>query len=323
MYGVSSSLLSCFPKLLPLEPFFKFFFTVTNTKSKSQNNQTFNSTLDFHAIKSPNLSTLMGNPLLSILFIISTIHFAKDEIKITQIRHDSRPMILFQKFGFTSNGHVSIVVKHISWRSKHQNVELNLSSFGFFLIRDESFSKILNESEYTNKFCMLSSHYVTLVLRLDHFSEPEDKTYHGSIIVDEPDEYNLVFSNCQPEFEVSMIVQMEMYNIYKNGEKGFLSVGQNPLPKLYFLFFMVYSVFFATWVFVCIKKRSIIEKIHLVTCALLIFKSMKMLCASEDYMFIKTTGTPHGWDIAFYFFGFFKGVTLFTVIILIGTGWSF
>lgn len=35
------------------------------------------------------------------------------------------------------------------------------------------------------------------------------------------------------------------------------------------------------------------------------------------------TGTPHGWDVLFYIFQFFRVVLLFTVIILIGTGWSF
>ena len=40
-------------------------------------------------------------------------------------------------------------------------------------------------------------------------------------------------------------------------------------------------------------------------------------------MYVKRTGTAHGWDIAFYIFGFLKGILLFTVIVLIGTGWSF
>ncbi|KVI07281.1 protein GPR107-like [Cynara cardunculus var. scolymus] len=261
--------------------------------------------------------------LLSIFFLISTTHFAAGEIKNTHIRHDSRPMILFQKFGFTSDGHVSVSVNHLSWKSKYQNARLKPSSLGFFLVRDKSFSRILNESEYTQGFCMLSSHYVKIVLRLSNLGAPIDRIFDGSVIVDEPDEYNLVFGNCQPEFEVSMKVRTEMYNVDNNGRKDFLPAGQHPLPKLFFLFFVVYTTFFAIWVFVCVKQRSIIDKIHLIMCALLIFKSMKMLCAFEDYMYIKNTGTPHGWDVAFYFFGFFKGVTLFTVIVLIGTGWSF
>ncbi|XVF51196.1 hypothetical protein PTKIN_Ptkin04bG0164900 [Pterospermum kingtungense] len=39
--------------------------------------------------------------------------------------------------------------------------------------------------------------------------------------------------------------------------------------------------------------------------------------------FIKRTGTAHGWDVLFHIFSFLKGITFFTLIVLIGTGWSF
>jgi hypothetical protein len=34
-------------------------------------------------------------------------------------------------------------------------------------------------------------------------------------------------------------------------------------------------------------------------------------------------GDPEGWNIAFYFFTSMRGLFLFTVVVLIGTGWSF
>nr|XP_043615656.1 protein CANDIDATE G-PROTEIN COUPLED RECEPTOR 7-like [Erigeron canadensis] len=270
-----------------------------------------------------NYSSLTTHLVFFLFIIVSTINLAHGEIKNIHIRHDSRPLILFQKFGFTSKGHVSVTISNVSWKSEHENVELNPSSLGFFLVRDKSFSRILNGSEHAHRFCLISSHYVKLVLKLDHLDPHVDRAYNGSLNVKKADEYSLVFGNCQPEFKVLMKVHTEMYNIDNKGEKDFLSAGQHPLPELYFLFFIVYSTFFLTWVCICFKQRLIIKKIHLIMCALLIFKSMKMLCASEDYLFIRTTGTPHGWDVAFYFFGFFKGVTLFIVIVLIGTGWSF
>ena len=36
---------------------------------------------------------------------------------------------------------------------------------------------------------------------------------------------------------------------------------------------------------------------------------------------VKKTGTSHRWDVAFDNFQFFKGILLFTVIVLIGNGW--
>jgi hypothetical protein len=85
----------------------------------------------------------------------------------------------------------------------------------------------------------------------------------------------------------------------------------------------VHFAFLGTWVLVCVKHRRTAERIHAVMGALLLFKALKLACAAEDQWYVERTGTPHGWDVAFYVFGFFKGILLFTVIVLIGTGWSF
>ncbi|XP_043707166.1 protein CANDIDATE G-PROTEIN COUPLED RECEPTOR 7-like [Telopea speciosissima] len=258
--------------------------------------------------------------LLPFLCIISSIPFSASEIQNTQIVDDSRPMILFEQFGFVRFGHVSISIKDVSWRSKHPHAELNPSLMGFFLLRESSYGKILNESEYTEHFCVVSSHYVKLLFKFDQLNL--NSTYNGTIIVDDPDEYSLVFGNCLPEFEISMDVHTEMYNM-NFGRKDFLPAGQTQLPTIYFIFFIIYSIFFVIWVLLCVKQRPIVDKIHLIMGALLIVKALKMLCASEDKSFVRRTGTPHGWDVAFYIFSFLKGIMLFTVIILIGTGWSF
>ncbi|XP_027183750.1 protein GPR107-like [Coffea eugenioides] len=263
----------------------------------------------------------MIQPLLLLTAaVISSIRFGSCEIKDVHIVEDSRPIILFEKFGFAPDGHVDICIKRVSWKSKHQNAKLDLSSMGFFLVRDVSYPQILNESSYTDGFCVLSSMYVQNLFGFDKLAP--DSTFNTSAVIDQPDEYNLVFGNCQTEFHVSMNVHTEMYNIHDE-EKDFLPAGQTSLPKLYFFFFLVYVAILAVWGFICIKQRLTVHKIHLIMAALLLFKALKMICASEDKMYIRKTGTPHGWDVAFYIFGFLKGVTLFTVIVLVGTGWSF
>jgi len=37
----------------------------------------------------------------------------------------------------------------------------------------------------------------------------------------------------------------------------------------------------------------------------------------------RLTGSPEGWNIAYYIFTFLRGVMFYVVIILIGTGWSY
>ncbi|XP_015072636.1 protein GPR107-like [Solanum pennellii] len=260
---------------------------------------------------------------LQALFIlyISSFKFSSCEIKNTHIIDDSRQIILIERFGFAPDGHVTISLDHVYWRSDEPAAKLYPSSMGFCLVRDVSFPRLLNESIYTENFCVLSSKYVNLVFRFDKLGP--DSSYNISTTIDEPDEYNLIFGNCQKEFLVTMNVHTEIYNVNDNGEKDFLPAGQTPLPKLYFLLFVVYIVFLGIWGFVCVKQRKNIHKIHLIMATLLVFKALKLICAAEDKTYIRNTGKDHGWDVAFYIFGFLKGVTLFTVIVLIGTGWSF
>jgi NADH:ubiquinone oxidoreductase subunit 3 (subunit A) len=39
--------------------------------------------------------------------------------------------------------------------------------------------------------------------------------------------------------------------------------------------------------------------------------------------YLKLRGHPGGWDVIYYFFAFLRGVMMFVVIALIGTGWTF
>lgn len=41
------------------------------------------------------------------------------------------------------------------------------------------------------------------------------------------------------------------------------------------------------------------------------------------YHLIRATGHAEGWSVAFYFFTFIRGILFFTVVVLIGTGWSY
>ena len=41
-----------------------------------------------------------------------------------------------------------------------------------------------------------------------------------------------------------------------------------------------------------------------------------------SYHFVKMYGHPVGWQIVYYIFTFLKGIMFFSVIMLVGTGWS-
>jgi len=90
-----------------------------------------------------------------------------------------------------------------------------------------------------------------------------------------------------------------------------------------FLLSLIYVVLAGVWIYVVVKNRLTAYQIHVFMAALVCLKALNLLCEAEDKSFIKRTGTAHGWDVLFYIFSFLKGIMLFTLIVLIGTGWSF
>lgn len=103
----------------------------------------------------------------------------------------------------------------------------------------------------------------------------------------------------------------------------YLSAGQTQLPTLFFLFSLAYFGFLGIWAYTCHTNKRSVHRIHMLMAGLLIMKALNLICAAEDKHYVKVTGTPHGWDVLFYIFQFIRVVLLFTVIVLIGTGWSF
>ncbi|CAN6238663.1 unnamed protein product [Urochloa humidicola] len=266
-----------------------------------------------------------------LLLLLLAAPVAHAEIKTTAIVSDPRSIILFEQFGFASGGKATVSIPRAAWqlrrpgspsRAAAAGVDPNL--MGFVLISGAQFPKVNNQTEYSaadgdGGFCVLTSEYALPMLRLNDVPPGGAST---TVTIDDADEYAVVFSNCQGGVEVTMDVRTELYNVV-GGLRDYLPVGLQPLPAIYAGVSAVYLAFLSGWAWACSRRRDTAQRIHAVMGALLLFKALKMACAAEDAWFVERTGTPHGWDVAFYVFGFFKGVLLFTVIVLIGTGWSF
>ncbi|XP_073282098.1 protein CANDIDATE G-PROTEIN COUPLED RECEPTOR 7-like [Primulina huaijiensis] len=242
------------------------------------------------------------------------------EIKTLKISSDSRAMILFERFGFTHTGQANISVSSVSVDSPGASADS--SHLGFFLLSEESLIQVLVELQQTPSFCVLESKYITHLFTFRDLSPPPRSSFQRSYPISSPNEYSLFFANCAPDSTVSMEVRTELYN-FDGHVKDFLSAGLTQLPSLYFCFSVVYFAFFGFWIFICLKNRRVVHRIHALMGVLVIMKALNLLAAAEDKHYVKVTGTPHGWDVLFYIFQFIRVVLLFTVIILIGTGWSF
>ncbi|XP_060203976.1 protein CANDIDATE G-PROTEIN COUPLED RECEPTOR 7-like [Lycium barbarum] len=268
------------------------------------------------------MAVLYNCSLFSIVFAV-LITTALAEIRSTQIRSDSRSTIPFDEFGYTHFGRLNLTVTDITLSHPKSGPEPVPSELGFFLVTREAWPHVLEQLQDGDIRCTLHSDLVKRVLTFDQL-QPSVKQFNTSFNVAEANQFTLVFANCMPNLEVSMNVHSVMYNYNpKSGDLDFLSAGKTALPVIYYLFFVVYVLMGGLWVFALYKKRLSVYGIHFFMLAVVILKALNLLCEAEDKSYIKKTGTAHGWDVLFYIFSFLKGITLFTLIVLIGTGWSF
>lgn len=258
--------------------------------------------------------------LLCLSFLFLPLCLA--EIKNLAFHSDLRPLILFEKFGFTRRGFVNISVSLASLSyPDSSDPSSDPSSLGFLLATDDDLVQVFLEYRKPDS-CWLRNPIVHLLFTLKDVDD--NGTFSRLYPISDANEYGLYFANCARQVAVSMKVRTEMFNYEGSADrKGYLPAGQTQLPMMYLTFFFVYVGLTCVWMYLCWRRKASMHMIHVLMGALVFIKALDLICEAEDEYFIKSTGTPHGWDIAFYFFSFLKGVMLFVVIVLIGTGWSF
>uniref|UniRef100_A0A7C9E3J2 Uncharacterized protein n=1 Tax=Opuntia streptacantha TaxID=393608 RepID=A0A7C9E3J2_OPUST len=278
------------------------------------------------------IATRSYSSFILTLFTFSLLFaFSVAEIRFTKIRSDSRPIIPLDEFGFTHSGRLDLNLTLLSLRLQNDpqnnpNPSPNdLSLVGFFLSTRAAWFHVLDQLAQNNIVCPLQSDLIVPVLSFDQLNNGAKTHSNLSLSISHPNFYTLVFANCIPTLQVSMDVHSAMYNL--DGKtlttRDYLSAGKSNLPTIYFVFALIYITLILIWVYVIYSKRTVVYRIHVFMLAVLLLKALNLLCEAEDKSFIKRTGTAHGWDVLFYLFSFLKGITLFTLIVLIGTGWSF
>lgn len=261
--------------------------------------------------------------LFSMAFLMGCLPFCSAEIRHSEIRSDDRSIIPFDEFGFTHRGHLEIYVKDASYKAAIKEKDIDLASMGFFLSTRDAWIHVLQDLEHGDVRCVLESKLITRLITFKDLenSLPFNKTFKEL----EANQFTLVFANCIPDVVVSMDVTTVMYNLegVGDGTRDYLSAGETLLPKLYFSLSLIYIVLAGVWIYVVVRNHLTAYRIHVFMAALICLKALNLICEAEDKSFIKRTGTAHGWDVLFYIFSFLKGIMLFTLIVLIGTGWSF
>lgn len=87
--------------------------------------------------------------------------------------------------------------------------------------------------------------------------------------------------------------------------------------------FALFTAIGVAWGMMMWRERATIHRIHYLMMGLVFFKSLTVLCEGAMFHMIEVDGSPDGWNIAFYIFNFFRGMLFFTVVVLVGMGWSY
>lgn len=266
----------------------------------------------------------MGSLWLSSLVIAAVALLSAPtsaEIHSTQIQSDFPINIPLDEFGFTHFGRLQLNLSQISISPP----EPDLSRIGFFLCTRDSWTHVADQLESKIIKCPLDSPAVKPVFTFNHL-QPTTTTpsYDAVFNVTDTNQFTLVFANCAVGIKVSFNVLSVMYNLNpQNNRRDYLSAGKSNLPSIYFSFFLIYLSLSGIWIYTLYRRNSSAYRIHYFMLAVVLLKALNLVCETEDKSYIKRSGTPHGWDVLFYIFSFLKGITLFTLIVLIGTGWSF
>lgn len=260
----------------------------------------------------------VSKSLVFCVLVFQLLSLSSAAIRFNEIRNDNRPIIPFDEFGFTHRGRLELNVSKISL----SNPDLDFSKVGFFLCTHDSWLHVLQQLEDGEITCALQSDLIKHVFTFNNLNGKSE--YNTIYSENDADQYTLVFANCLQQLKVSMDVRSAMYNLEgRSNNRDYLSAGKTILPRIYFLFSLIYFILAGLWIHVLYRKRLTVFRIHFFMLAVVVLKAVNLLCEAEDKSYIKRTGSAHGWDVLFYMFSFLKGITLFTLIVLIGTGWSF
>lgn len=259
-------------------------------------------------------------------------------------------------FGYLANGHYEMQVSDFSLQGTHAGD----SEAGFVLKpfpNEAAFYQYIEEIEESQS-CIFET---VVGDDDDEFIHPDEgpvvpmsdgsilTTFRGNkkpsehidYMIKEGEEglYFLIYQVCPMGKGVVSSFELDFHFCNQlGGKQTFLTAGEMMLPYVFSFFTVSYLVCWLIWV---ANLRSIqagdggifqpheggqsptIHAIHHVMSILLLVKLLSVLFEAVRYHFIGIKGHAEFWTFLYYGATFVKGSFLFTVILLIGTGWSF
>ena len=287
---------------------------------------------------------MMVRTAVSLFLLLNVALSEKEHLEIVD---DSRTAFSIESFGFVQGGSVKVKCDALSRFHRTRDntkktfpIQIDLEklkivpesdtgyTMGFILRRTDSISTASTQlvQDVQTDVCTLTSSTPSsgnVIFRVFPNNFTGETITFQHTFSNEIDEglYDFEFERCSPrgEFATTFTISFEM----KNSDTNYLSAGDAPLPTLYIIFSSCFFAAFAYWTMFLLKNRSNIHKIHYIMSALVFVKAFSLILESVTWHYIKTQGTPLDWIYIDDAVKAVKGIMLFGVILLIGSGWSF
>eukprot|EP00759_Apiculatamorpha_spiralis_P015820 PhF_6_TR22352/c0_g1_i1/m.31659 len=261
------------------------------------------------------------------------------------VSKDDRRVIDLGTFGFASTGVFELKITKFDLEQKEELTTIK-EKIGFTLDLVTSAQYARQEKNYgkteeaENRVCFVDDSAVKPSEENGRYLFPLEKPLadgkilatFGPVYVTTPGLYALFFYNCKKYGEntgkkplpvhVTFEVSVSEFNVFED-TRDYLSIGKSNLPTLYVLFTLLYIGLFITWCRAIGQNGPFVHKIHFLMGFLLLIKALSLLLDAAKYYTHKKSGVASMWDVLYYVVLTFKGITLFTVILLLGSGWSF
>lgn len=270
---------------------------------------------------------------LSLVFcFLQLLALGTSRIHELTISGDARRSFHIENFAFLTKGVAELSIKSFGVSPLPSQADGWHMGFVFRKVYSRSEAVASMESAQERGLCLLDDQEDNALALADvRWEAPADSkewaagwTHTHTIQPGEEGMYQIVFARCKPSdiaTTVSFDINVALYNV-KGNQRDYLAAGESALPMLNFAAAFVFAVMGGMWIYMCRTSKEFVHHIHLLMLVLVGLKMMSALFHGISFHFIKMYGHPVGWQIIYYIFTFLKGIMFFSVIMLVGTGWS-
>lgn len=245
------------------------------------------------------------------------------------ISKDERAAFAIESFGFEVGGVLELTVKELQLLvlPDYERPDEGQFRIAFVLTRSQTDATIrLEDTTSTQEICFHESiennKDGNKVLYMNDRRE-QWKEFHFQETINEKGDYHLYFSNCEPNTQINFQLHLVEYNMLDGTTPMYLSAGEASLPTWYFVLSALFLGELVLWASLMLRGRTELKQIHWLMLATIVTKFISLVLQSLKYHYAKWHGVHNGWFVAYYIFAALKGLLMFCVIVLIGTGWSY